>query len=174
MIAQTIIRRLADRGISLTLSGEGITVTPASALTNEDRQAIRDHKAELLDLLTSGHLCPGCASEMALQDRERDVWWCAACRRWADGQGRPLPKTETPKPFARAEEDARKLIADLKAAGCVFVYEDGELRLRYVSRMPAGLWARFESAGDVFRRVAMEAVMCDEPIDEEGSGALLK
>jgi ribosomal protein L37AE/L43A len=169
MIAQTIIRRLADRGISLALSGEGIAVEPSSALTDVDRQAIRDHKAELLELLTSGHLCPGCAGEMRLQDLARDVWWCAACRRWADGQGRPLPGTETPKPVARDEEEARKLIADLKAAGCAFALEDGELRLRYPSRMSAGLWARFESAGDVFRRVAMEAAVCDGPTNDEDS-----
>jgi ribosomal protein L37AE/L43A len=174
MIAQTIIRRLADRGISLALSGEGIAVEPSSALTDEDRQAIRASKAELLELLTSGHLCPGCAGEMRLQDRARDVWWCPACRRWADGQGRPLPKTENPKPVERVEEDARKLIADLKAAGCAFVYEDGELRLQFPSRMSAGLWARFESAGDVFRRVVMEAAVCDESIDDESSRALLK
>lgn len=169
MIAQTIIRRLADRGISLALSGEGIAVEPSSALTDEDRQAIRANKAELLELLTSGHLCTGCADVMTLQDRARDVWWCPACRRFADGQGRRLSKVETSKLVTRAEEDARTLIADLKVAGCAFVYEDGELRLQFPSRMSAGLWARFESAGDVFRRVAMEAAARDESIDDKDS-----
>lgn len=110
----------------------------------------------------AGHLCPGCAGALRLQDRRLDTWWCPACRRWADGQGRPLTETKTQKLVTRAEEDARKLIADLKAAGCAFALEDGELRLRYPSRMSAGLWARFESAGAVFRRLAREAAICGE------------
>jgi len=169
MRADTLLESLSGRGFKVLVDGGTIRVSPSSALTDADRQAIRDHKAELLDLLTYGHLCPGCAGEMRLQDRARDVWWCPACRRWADGQGRSLTEKKTLKPVTRAEEEARKLIADLKAAGCAFVYEDGELRLRYPSRMSAGLWARFESAGDVFRRVAMEAAVCDGPIDGEDS-----
>lgn len=157
MRANTLIESLSTRGFTVLADGNAIKVSPSSALTDEDRQTIRAHKAELLKLLTSGHLCPGCAGEMRLQDRARDVWWCPACRRWADGQGRPLAKTESPKPITRDQEEARKLIADLRAAGCVFALEDGELRLRYPSRMSAGLWARFESAGDVFRAMAREA-----------------
>jgi ribosomal protein L37AE/L43A len=169
MRADTLIESLSDRGFTVLADGNTIKVSPSSALTAEDRQAIRDHKAELLELLTSGHLCPGCAREMRLQDRARDAWWCPACRRWADGQGRPLTVVETPKPVMRDEAEARKLIADLKAAGCAFALEDGELRLRYPSRMSAGLWARFESAGHVFRTLAREAAVCDEPADDEYS-----
>jgi hypothetical protein len=51
MLAIDAVNRFAARGLSLFLSGDGIAVTPASALTDEDRQAIRAHKAELLALL---------------------------------------------------------------------------------------------------------------------------
>jgi hypothetical protein len=135
------------------------TITAQPAMTDDDRQAIRDHNAELLDLLSSSHLCPGCARGMHLQDQSHDVSWCPTCRRWTDGQGRPLTAVETPKPVTSEEEDARELIADLRAAGCAFALEDGELRLRYPSRMSAGLWERFESAGAVFRRMAREAAV---------------
>jgi ribosomal protein L37AE/L43A len=169
MLAHNLIESLSARGFTLLADDGAIKVSPSSALTEDDRQAIRDHKTELIHLLNEGHLCPGCAGGLRLQDRARDVWWCPACRRWADGKGRPLTKAETPKPVTHAEEDARKLIADLKAAGCAFVYEDGELRLQFPSRMSAGLWARFESAGDVFRRAAMEAAVCDDPTNDEDS-----
>jgi tubulysin polyketide synthase-like protein len=168
MHADTLIESLSTRGFTIRAEGDAVKVSPSSALTAEDRQAIKAHKAELLNLLTSGHLCPGCAGEMRLQDRPRDAWWCPICRRWADGQGRPLSQAEILKPITRDQEEARKLIADLRAAGCAFALEDGELRLRYPSRMSAGLWARFESAGDVFIAMAREAAGCDEPVGAEG------
>jgi len=155
--------RRASGGSVVRDGGPMTTTATQPALTDELLATLKENKAELLD---ESHLCPGCAGEMALQDLARDVWWCPACRRWADGQGRPLPGTETPKPVARDEEEARKLIADLKAAGCAFAYEDGELRLRYPSRMSAGLWARFERAGHVFRVMAREAAVCEESVDD--------
>ena len=145
--------------------------TPTTLTAAEASDAIERHEISLAargvllsasgDQLTSSHFCPSCAGKTRLQDRARDVWWCPACRRWADGQGRPLTKIKTPKLVTRAEEDARELIADLRAAGCAFVYEDGELRLQFPSRMSAGLWARFQTAGDVFRVMAMEAAVCN-------------
>lgn len=104
-------------------------------------------------------LCPGCADQMVLQDRKAGAWFCANCRRWTDGQGRPLPRIEKPQPVTRDADDARRLIEDLRAAGCSFVIEGGELRLRFPSRISSGLWARFESAGDVFRSMAMESAI---------------
>lgn len=154
---------MTARGVALSVDGDRLAVDdPNSALTDELLASLKERKTELLDLLASGRLCPGCAGKMRLQDRARDVWWCPACRRWADGQGKPLTVTEILRPVARDQEDARKLIEDLRAAGCAFALEDGELRLRYPSRMSAGLWARFESAGAVFRRVAREAAVCGE------------
>src|SRR5262245_35831488 len=47
-----LVGELAARGIRLSVNGEAIRVEPASALTDEARQAIRDHKADLLVLLS--------------------------------------------------------------------------------------------------------------------------
>lgn len=162
MNVQSILHDLAARGVILTATGDRLDVDgPDDALTDELLTTLRERKSELLALLTSGHLCSGCASEMALQDRAADAWFCPNCRKWADGQGRPLPPIEKPQPITRDADDARKLIADLRGAGCVFVIEDGELRLRFPSRMSSGLWARFENAGDVFRSLALDAAFED-------------
>jgi len=46
---------LRARDITLALNGDNLRVdAPMGALTDEDRQAIRDHKAELLAWLRSG------------------------------------------------------------------------------------------------------------------------
>lgn len=44
--------------------------------------------------------------------------------------------------------DADQLIADLTAAGCGFVLDDGELRLSLTGRISTALWARFERLAD--------------------------
>jgi hypothetical protein len=53
MRADTLIESFSNRGFTVLAHGETIKVSPSSALTDEDRQAIRDHKAELLDALRS-------------------------------------------------------------------------------------------------------------------------
>jgi ribosomal protein L37AE/L43A len=162
MTAQTLLRDLAASGITLTPIGDRLDVDgPDDALTDELLATLRERKAELLDLLASGHRCPGCAGEMVLQDRAADAWHCPNCRRWTNGQGRPLPRIEKPKPITRDADDARRLIEDLKTAGCVFLIEDGELRLKYPSKMNGALWARFENAGDVFKSLALDAAFED-------------
>src|SRR5215468_4021001 len=54
MNATSLIESLAARGISLSPNGESVRVMPASALTDDDRRAIRDHKQEILLILRSG------------------------------------------------------------------------------------------------------------------------
>ena len=54
MNATSLIESLAARGISLSPNGESVRVMPASALSPDDRQAIRDHKEEILLILRSG------------------------------------------------------------------------------------------------------------------------
>jgi ribosomal protein L37AE/L43A len=167
MTAQTLLHDLATRGVILTATGDRLDVdAPDGLLTDELLATLRAHKAALLDLLASGHLCPGCAGQMALQDRAADAWFCANCRRWSDGQGRPLSRIEKPQPITRDADDARRLIEDLRAASCSFVIEDGELRLRFPSRMSSGLWTRFENAGDIFRSMAFESAIMDSPAEE--------
>ena len=48
MDAQALVRDFTSRGIKLIPNGSKLTVQPASRLTNEDRDAIRQHKLALL------------------------------------------------------------------------------------------------------------------------------
>ncbi len=52
MNAQTVISTLQARGFSLAPTEGGISVKPSKLLTDADRAAIREHKAELLSLLS--------------------------------------------------------------------------------------------------------------------------
>ena len=51
MGAQEIFAHLSALGFRLSREGDGIRVTPRSALTDEVRALIREHKAELLAAL---------------------------------------------------------------------------------------------------------------------------
>jgi TubC N-terminal docking domain len=50
--AQALISNLIARGITLTPNGDSLIVRPRERLTDADREAIRQHKVELLALLT--------------------------------------------------------------------------------------------------------------------------
>src|SRR5262249_26541582 len=52
MTAAALIETFQSRGLSIRADGDSIKVSPSSALTDDDRQAIRSHKAGLLDLLS--------------------------------------------------------------------------------------------------------------------------
>jgi hypothetical protein len=157
MTAAAILTDLTTRGVRIWADADRLKLdAPTGILTDDDKTRLAEHKPELLELLASTRFCSVCGSELRLQDRAADAWWCPSCRLWSDGQGRPLAQTEKPKPALRDEEKARQLIEDLKAAGCAFVIEDGELHLRFPSRMSAALWTRFENAGEVFRAMAKE------------------
>lgn len=51
MHAEELLTTLAVRGVRLFPDGKGLVAKPASRLTDPDREAIRTHKAELLNLL---------------------------------------------------------------------------------------------------------------------------
>ncbi len=53
MDAQALVQDLTSRGIKLVPNGSKLTVQPASRLTNQDREAIREHKPALLALATA-------------------------------------------------------------------------------------------------------------------------
>jgi hypothetical protein len=105
MSAQMIIDSLWERDIAITLNGDRLKVdAPAGALTDEDRQAIRDHKAELLALLrakpaerprSGSFACPvicrgdrmpmGCPWDTcngALTGKGHDLYHCGKCETW--------------------------------------------------------------------------------------------
>ncbi|MDQ3011728.1 MAG: hypothetical protein M3X11_13600 [Acidobacteriota bacterium] len=157
-----IIQDFHQRGFSLAVVATGIEVSPASALTDADREAIRRHKADLLSMFTPPPgTCPKCRRGMNLLDRS-DAWFCLGCRIWADSKGQPLPPVVKTRPVYREEVVARKLLADLEAAGCGIVWDGDELRISNLSKIPTALWMRLENADSAFLRVAREMVQSFE------------
>lgn len=132
---------LIRAGVVLIPSGDKLKVRgPEEVLTDAVLDEIRARKAELLDLLTSGAICRACGHHRDRQDAR--TYWCAYCRSWSDAAGDPLPGASRPRTMAG---EAARLIADLRAAGCGFVLDDGELRLSLNGRISTSLWARFEA-----------------------------
>jgi TubC N-terminal docking domain len=68
MGAPDLLQHLRAAGFALSLAdGDGIRVAPSAALTNAQRQAIRDHKPELLALLrVAGRNAPPATCTAAL------------------------------------------------------------------------------------------------------------
>jgi TubC N-terminal docking domain len=65
MTTSTLIESLSSRGFMVLADGDAIKVSPASALADDERQAIRDHKAELLAFLSrqpGAECCPVCGA----------------------------------------------------------------------------------------------------------------
>lgn len=58
MNVQSIIENFAHRGIRLIADGDGVIVEPASKLTNQDRELIRQHKPAILATLTMQDTLP--------------------------------------------------------------------------------------------------------------------
>lgn len=52
MTPGALLSSLLERGVSLARDGDRLTVSGASALTDDDRQAIRLHKPRLLEMLS--------------------------------------------------------------------------------------------------------------------------
>ena len=61
MTAETLVVTFASRGIELAADGDTLMAKPASKLTDADREAIRQHKAALLDLLCAAPQRAPCA-----------------------------------------------------------------------------------------------------------------
>lgn len=54
MQVNEVITQLAGLGITLEIDGESIWATPKSAITDDARQLIRNHKSALIDVLRAG------------------------------------------------------------------------------------------------------------------------
>ncbi|MEW8436920.1 MAG: hypothetical protein AB2689_02085 [Candidatus Thiodiazotropha taylori] len=54
MQVNEVITQLAGLGITLEIDGESIWATPKSAITDDARQLIRNHKSALIDVLRTG------------------------------------------------------------------------------------------------------------------------
>ncbi len=81
MGAPDLLQHLRGAGFDLTVTPEGgLKVTPASALDDAERMAIRDHKAELLALLVGPvDLAPDGKTEA---ECERYTWRMERLTRW--------------------------------------------------------------------------------------------
>jgi len=90
MTTEIILRDMAARGITLIPNGDRLDVeAPDDLLTADLLDSLRAHKPELLAILTEPGRCSVCHDRMDLQDKARDCWWCAGCRKFFDGQSRP-------------------------------------------------------------------------------------
>ncbi|MCI0348691.1 MAG: hypothetical protein L0Z53_04635 [Acidobacteriales bacterium] len=74
MTAAILVHTFQTRGIGFQVDGDRLIVSPSSALTDEDRQIIRDHKSELLALLANQaepHIarepCPKCGGAVVVE-----------------------------------------------------------------------------------------------------------
>ncbi len=163
MTAQNLTLDLTSRGVRLWCESGGLKIdAPRGVITKEIKAALVECKTELIQLLSEpspsdpapGH-CPHCGDELILQDKKRDAWYCGECRAWFNGEGQTY---STPSQIAQSKSrevaEALQLIRDLKAAGCIFLLDDSELRMKPPPRLPQALWARFENAGAEFRRLA--------------------
>ena len=81
MSVQSLIVTLSRKGVRLIPDGDGLVVEPASRLTDAEREAIRTHKAELLQQLAADQPC-----EHVKDDPELAEWYaenphltCARC-----------------------------------------------------------------------------------------------
>jgi flavoprotein len=55
-----LFEKLVDAGIVVSLNGSAINVKPSKAVTPEVAQFIRDHRAELVDMLKRSRQLPPC------------------------------------------------------------------------------------------------------------------
>jgi SOS-response transcriptional repressor LexA len=81
MNAQSLIETLSEKGVRLIPDGDGLVVEPASRLTDAEREAIRAHKAELLQQLAAGQPCEHVKDDPELAEwyRENPHLTCARC-----------------------------------------------------------------------------------------------
>lgn len=177
MTAQTILHDLTARGVRLWAESGNLKLdAPSGILTDEDIITMRQHKADLLAAVaaTPGR-CPRCHDVADLQDRTRDVWWCAGCRRFFDSTGAPLPPVELSKPLTLEDVEPANLAADLLAAGCSFQDDDDGFHVCLPPKISASLLARWEAVDSAKLRhaaalLASKAAVKGQGI-EEGTNA---
>jgi hypothetical protein len=96
--AENLLVELGRRGFSLAADGAAIRCSPASRLTDADRRAVRQHKAELLTLIVAAQQSAQAAQPA---DAPGDAW------------EHPLDRWEQ----AAADDLARHALARLDSAG---------------------------------------------------------
>ena len=69
MKTDTIIRRLSELGVSLSLNGEVLEMRPGSKVPHDLKEEVRSHKADLI-----GRLVPYTPSDSELVEIERQVY----------------------------------------------------------------------------------------------------
>jgi hypothetical protein len=94
MSARPILDRLYSLGLIVTFDGDRLLVRPKENITPELRQAIREHKADIMRLLTDpsggGPVYPSCESSL-LQIPPKGTKSEDRPNRPEDGEGPPYP-----------------------------------------------------------------------------------
>lgn len=168
MNAEAIIQDLTTRGVRVWAEADKLKLdAPVGILTDEDKAKLVAAKPELLAALSRPGVCPKCRQGMNLQDRSGDAWFCPSCRLFADSKGQPLPPVIKKRSACREQVEARKLLADLQAAGCGVSWDGDELRITNLTKIPTALWMRLEAADSEFLKIAREMA---ETIESEEAG----
>lgn len=163
MSAVLILQDLKARGFALAIAGEGIRVTPASELTDDDRKAIRLNKASIRAHLrrTQHHLDPADPLVVTLVPGDRYVADLveAGQLRVRTHEGRPMPKQRYQLPGPPANPPTPKVttpplasLAGVPLEGMTppehWAAVDGEA----VRAIDARLWARLRLTVVLYQR----------------------
>jgi rubrerythrin len=88
MTAAELLTSLAAQGFQMVpLGADKLGVRPASKLTDELREALKQKKAEVLALLSfPAWPCPSCGSQVRLEAQDQYAptrfWTCTTCPTW--------------------------------------------------------------------------------------------
>lgn len=118
MGAPDLLLHLRGAGFSVTVGGGCIRIAPASALTEEHRQAIRTHRAELLALVGDRPASPDPGGTPAPVATDPDSW----C--WPHSQA--MNGTELAAMSARIERYSRRGIEEAQAERLADLVKDCE------------------------------------------------
>jgi len=120
--AAQLVQSLRARGVHFEPEGERLRVRPASALLPDEVKALRQHKPEILVLLTRS---PGtCAVQSSVADRARvfraqvEAYWRELGEAWSQAKHLPIPPLAFPDvtPLAGTCE----LCGDPLSLGCAY------------------------------------------------------
>lgn len=178
MTATTFLHDLTARGVHVWPEGSKLKLdAPIGILTDDDRQALREHKAALLAALSESrsqksahelvaealarHKCPDCYCPLNLQDRTLDSWYCPSCRLWFGGKESVVPL----RPITAEQMEAKQLLADLQAAGCGIRWDGDELRITNITKISTALWMRLENVESGFLKAAREMAESGSEVD---------
>lgn len=100
MTAEALVARLRARGIALEPDGVYLLVHPASAVLPDEVDALRQHKPEILVLLTRSHGAgtahPSVARRAHAFRTQVETYWRQLAEHWPQAKHLPIPPLVLP------------------------------------------------------------------------------